>query len=62
MPLVKENCWMSFSEALEQFLNAKADMAHFSAGGYNWLDSKRRYDEAKDHMDALTNSIDLRSD
>lgn len=57
----KEDCWMSFSEALDQYMRARTEMGHFGTGGINWTNAKERLDEAKDHMDALTDSMELRS-
>lgn len=52
---------MSFSEALDQYLRASREMERFGTGGRNWLLAKERLDEAAAHMDALTNSSDLKS-
>ena len=31
----KEHCWMSFSEALDQYMRALMDMSPFGVGGVN---------------------------
>lgn len=61
MGMQRGDCWMSFSEALDQYMRASKEMDHFGTGGVNWRNAKERLDEAKDHMDALTDSTDLRS-
>lgn len=57
----REDCWMSFSEALDLYIQASMQMAHFGTGGHNWKEAKSNLDLAKDHMDALTDSTELRS-
>lgn len=49
----REDCIMSFSEALDLYMDARARMAHFGAGGRNWQEAKEALEDAKAHMDAL---------
>lgn len=49
----REDCWMSFSEALEKYLMARAAVAHFGPG-HNRECAKEDMREAAEHMDALT--------
>jgi hypothetical protein len=56
----REDCWMSFSQALNQYMEATRDMSHFGYGGRNWQEASERKIEAEEHMDALTNSNEFR--
>ena len=49
-----EDCRMKFSEALEQFLDAREDIKDSPRGCRRWLDNLEKIKEAQDHMDALT--------
>lgn len=53
--LTREGCYMSFSEALEKYLDARDAMRHFGPGR-NRDDAEEEMQVARDHMDALTNS------
>ena len=45
---------MKFSEALEQFLDARDDIKDAPTGCKRWLDNVQNIKDAQDHMDALT--------
>ena len=48
----RDECWMSFSEALDQYTDARARMSHFGEGR-NRKQAEEDLQVAKDHMDAL---------
>jgi hypothetical protein len=49
----REDCWMTFSEALERYLTAREDLA--SARTKEQMEFPReQMKEASEHMDALT--------
>lgn len=60
MVMKKEDCWMSFSEALDQYLRASRDLDNARARKHA-EHAEQQLEEARDHMDALTDSTDLRS-
>ncbi len=49
----REHCWMTFSEALEYYLEARREAEHFGAGRNREI-AKEKMDTAKAHTDALT--------
>lgn len=49
----REDCWMTFSEALDSYMEARAAMGHFGDGA-NRRQAKEDLLTAKEHMDALT--------
>lgn len=55
----REDCYMSFSEALDMYMRASKEMEHFGVGGGNWRFAKDQMDTAKAHMDALTDSTHI---
>lgn len=50
----REDCWMNFSEALEDYLDARDNNATAPVGCKRWIDNTERMDVAKAHMNALT--------
>jgi len=50
----REDCWMSFSEALESYLDARENNQDAPEGCHRWHDNMQQMAEAKLHMDALT--------
>ena len=53
MPRKREDCWMTFTEALEMYL-ANRDMLHHFGPGANLDEAKANMQLAAEHMDALT--------
>lgn len=49
----RAECWMTFSQALEQYLNAREGFRAKAAGWQECPDIMR---EAAEHMDALTST------
>jgi hypothetical protein len=49
----REDCYMTFSEALESYLQARACVAHFGEG-HNRRCAQEDMRIAAEHMDALT--------
>lgn len=49
----REDCWMTFSEALEKYLEAREGSRHFGPGR-NRDDCLEDMRTAAEHMDALT--------
>lgn len=56
--MTRNECWMSFSEALDMYMTARAEIAHFGEGA-NRRHAMADLETAKAHMDALTFSTDL---
>lgn len=50
----KEDCWMSFSEALETYLTARDCLANKSAG---WKDALMEMNAAAIQLDALVGGL-----
>ena len=50
----KEDCWMTFSDALEEYLGARDEKLNSKPDTRAWKDACARMDVAKEHMDALT--------
>lgn len=49
----REDCWLTFSEALEQYLESREAVRHFGEG-YNQTQALEDMQTAAEHMDALT--------
>lgn len=49
----RKDCWMTFSEALELYLDARQRMVHYGPG-HNRRMAEQDLENAKKHMDALT--------
>lgn len=49
----RDECWMTFSEALERYLDARDAAKHFGYG-VNRTPALEEMKEAAEHMDALT--------
>ncbi len=54
--MTRKECWMTFSEALEMYLNARDAAKHFGEGR-NRADAEDDMKVAKQHMDALTAEV-----
>lgn len=51
----RDECWMTFSEALEQYLNAREDQHNdCPVGCTRWQANQQAMSDAAAHMDALT--------
>ena len=50
----REQCWMTFSQALEQYLDARERKDHHGQNGRSWQRALADMQEAAEHMDALT--------
>lgn len=50
----REDCWMTFSEALEKYLRARDSLSIFGEGR-NRNEALETMQECAEHMDALTN-------
>ena len=53
----REDCWMTFSEALERYLTKREEARHFGAGR-NREAALQDMQDAAEHMDALTSLPD----
>jgi len=53
----RDECWMSFSEALDQYMDATARLGHFGESR-NRKQAEEDLQVAKDHMDALVSVPD----
>lgn len=49
----REDCWMTFSEALEMYLVARSELTHFGPG-LNKAEALEKMKTATEHMNALT--------
>ncbi len=49
----REACWLTFSEALEKYLDARENARHFGEGRKR-AEALEDMEIAKQHMDALT--------
>lgn len=52
----REDCWMTFTEALEQYLKARHDLSLTTSKWDRDL-YQERMKEAAEHMDALTGEM-----
>jgi len=52
--LKREDCWMTFSEALERYLEARETKADAPEDSNRWRRAKEDMDIAVEHLDALT--------
>ena len=50
----REDCWMTFTEALEQFLTAREERADAPTGCRRWQRACDDMADAEKHMNALT--------
>ena len=50
----RNSCQMTFSEALEQYLDAREDIKDAPVGCFRWRDNKDKIKAAEDYMNALT--------
>ena len=50
--MTREDCWMTFTEALEQYLTARESNA--PEGSHRWHEDQSFMRDAAEHMDALT--------
>ena len=49
----REDCWMTFSEALEMYLVSRSEAVRFGSGS-DREEEKEKMKTAADHMNALT--------
>lgn len=54
MKMKRDDCYMTFSEALEQYLAARDDIATAPINCRRYDDDLEQMNIAKEHMDALT--------
>lgn len=57
--MTREQCWLSFSQALEMYLTARQVMGSSPEGCSRWEDAKHDKELAAEMMDALTDSADF---
>jgi len=50
----KQDCWMSFSEALERYLTAREEAKDAPPGSDRRIAAEDVMEMCQDHMDALT--------
>lgn len=50
----REDCWMTFTEALEKYLNARVEKNSAPEGCRRYVSACEDMKEASEHMDALT--------
>ncbi len=50
----REDCWMTFSEALDPYMNSRELISHFQVRGQKLRNAHDDLQCAKDHLDALT--------
>lgn len=51
--MTRDECWMTFSEALERYLKAREEL-YRAASPRLIAQAKEQMEEAAEHMDALT--------
>lgn len=54
----REDCWMTFSEALEQYLSNREAKNTTTVGSQNWRHYDSEMREAAEHLDAYTSLPD----
>lgn len=55
--MTRDQCWMTFNEALEEYLTNREQSRHFGPG-HNRNECLRQMEIAAEHMDALTSLPD----